>query len=62
LYLLVASLGVDLREVDSAVKSFFDASDNTEKRLREGMVCKAVEEAVEGCKGVLAELREIGKQ
>jgi hypothetical protein len=62
MYLLMASLGVDLREVDSAVKSFFDASDNNEKILHEGLVCKAVEQAVEGCKGVLAELREIGKE
>ena len=33
LYLLMASLGVDLREVDSAVKSFFDASDSREGEI-----------------------------
>jgi hypothetical protein len=60
-YTLMASLGVDLRGVDLAVKDFFSASDNNEKILREVFVCKKVEDAVESYKSVMSALEEIGK-
>lgn len=62
MYALLASLGVDFRTVDSAVKAFFDATDSNEKRLREGLVCKAVEEAVADGNKVFDALEEIGNQ
>jgi hypothetical protein len=51
-----------MRTVDSAVKAFFDATDNNEKMLREGLVCKAVEEAVADGNKVFEALEEIRNQ
>jgi hypothetical protein len=62
MYVPLASLGVDMRTVDSAVKAFFDATDNNEKMLREGLVCKAVEEAVADGNKVFEALEEIRNQ
>lgn len=62
MYVLLASLGVDMRTVDSEVKAFFDATDNDEKMLREGLICKAVEEAVADGNKVFEALEEIRNQ
>jgi len=62
IYEPLASLGVDMRSVDSAVKAYFDATDNGEKMLLEGLVCKAVEEAVADGNRVFAVLDEIREE